>query len=102
MGDPPEREAELEAPHYKNIAAWQDGRAYCFTIEELETQQFIGRIVIRYENKEGVWSIAFWTHPEQQGKGFMSEVVGPIIDFGFLSLLSITREGNLESGTWSP
>ena len=41
---------------------------------------------IRKEKEEDVWNIGFWTHPSQQGKGYMSEAVEALIRFGFEQL----------------
>ncbi len=84
--DPPVTELELEAPYEHNIAVWEDGSAYCFSIDERSSGAFIGRVSIRREAEDGVWSIGFWTHPNHQGKGFMSEAVSVLIDFGFSSV----------------
>jgi [ribosomal protein S5]-alanine N-acetyltransferase len=90
--DPPAADTELEEPYKKNIAAWEDGAAYCFTIEKRGSMEFIGRIVIRREDGNGIWSLGFWTHPIHQGKGFMAEAVAPIVGFGFSSLSASSIE----------
>ncbi len=85
LWDPPGNEAELIPPYEANIKAWADDHTYCFTIEELNTKAFIGRISIR--PKEGTtWNFGFWTHPEKQNQGFMTEAVLAMMQFGFRML----------------
>jgi ribosomal-protein-alanine N-acetyltransferase len=83
LWEPPETEAPvIENFHYCQ-KAWEKGEAYCFSLIEKEKGYFIGKISIRQEPDADVWNIGFWTHPTQQGKGYMSEAVGAILQFGF-------------------
>ncbi len=84
--EPPESEDELIAPYENNIKAWQNDTAYCFTIETIDPISFVGRIVIRKQKEPNVWDLGFWTHPERQSQGFMSEAVKTLLAFGFLEL----------------
>ncbi len=78
-------ERELIAPFEANSAAWASDQAYCFTIEDKEAKAFVGRISIR--RQEGpVWDFGFWTHPEKQNRGCMTEAVAALIQFGFEAL----------------
>jgi [ribosomal protein S5]-alanine N-acetyltransferase len=82
---PPANEQELIAPYETNVRAWASDYAYCFTIEEKESNEFIGRISIR--PKEGsTWDFGFWTHPEKQNRGYMTEAVSALMRFGFEDL----------------
>jgi ribosomal-protein-alanine N-acetyltransferase len=90
--DAPAREQELHESYERTVRAWTHGDGYSFTIETKEPVTFIGRIGIRREQEAAVWSIGFWTHPEQQGKGFMSEVVPAILDLGFRQLGAVRIE----------
>lgn len=85
LWEPPESEDELIESIHRNEETWGE-KGYSFTIEEIESKQFVGRISIRKTVKEDVWDIGFWTHPEQQNKGVMTEVVGEILKFGFQKL----------------
>jgi ribosomal-protein-alanine N-acetyltransferase len=87
LWEPPERESELEEAFERSIKRWEMGTAYSFTIEDKLSKSFIGRISIRKEDtEENLWDIGFWTHPVHQNKGYMSEVLPPVIDFGFAQL----------------
>lgn len=82
----PNAEEELIQPYYNGIKAWKEGKGYEFSIENKETGDFLGRISIRKTGIEDRWNIGFWTHPEHQKKGIMTEALGAIIDFGFWRL----------------
>lgn len=90
--NPPASEDELIAPYENNVQAWQECSAYCFTIEHKPDQAFLGRIAIRSGNESDVWDLGFFTHPEQQKKGYMTEAVSALMKFGFeeLGALKIT------------
>lgn len=90
LWDPPTSEAELIAPYENNVKAWAEDLAYCFTIESKDSAEFIGRISIRKKEDENLWDLGFWTHPKQQGKGYMSEAVQAVIEFGFRELRAST------------
>ncbi|MDJ0612230.1 MAG: GNAT family N-acetyltransferase [Rhizobiaceae bacterium] len=83
--DPPESMSDLEEPLLRNLQGWKNGTNYTFTIEEKTTETFLGRISIRHEEGQ-VYDIGFWTHPEHQRKGIMTEVVAEVINFGFDNL----------------
>lgn len=85
--DPPETVEELQAPLERNLAAWRAGTAYTFAIETKQLQPaFVGRIVIRQTEGDRLWNFGFWTHPAQQGKGYMTEAATAVVGFGFTQL----------------
>ncbi len=79
---PPVDESELVEPFRRNVAAWESGKAYAFTIESKEDRASIGRISIRRQERK-TWDLGFWTHPESQGQGYMTEAAGALFEFGF-------------------
>jgi len=83
--DPPGDQSELIEPYRNNCKAWKAGEAYEFAIESHEGR-FIGRVSIRRTKTDGLWNIGFWTHPEVQGRGFMTEAAKRVIEFGFCDL----------------
>ena len=85
LWEPPEKEEELIELYESNVKAWEADRAYCFTIENSNTEEFLGRVSIRKE-EENTWNLSFWTHPEHQGLGYMTEAVEEIVEFGFNKL----------------
>lgn len=85
---PPASEEELIEPYNNNIVAWDSGKAYTFTIEEKHSRKPLGRVVIR-EEEAGCWNIGFWTHPEYQGRGYMTESAAAMLDFGFNTLAAV-------------
>lgn len=86
LWEPPKSEEELIAPYEGNVKAWKEDLAYCFTIETKELVNFVGRISIRKKEEKDLWDLGFWTHPEQLGKGYMSEAVQSVLEFGFQEL----------------
>ncbi len=86
LWDPPETEAPIIRSYHNCLEAWEKGNAYCFSLVLKENGDFVGKISIRQEQAENVWNIGFWTHPTQQGKGYMSEAVAVVIRFGFEQL----------------
>ena len=90
--DPPKDEAELLVPYRDAVQRWADDAAYLFTIEERSAGRFIGRIVIRRVTEPEVWNIGFWTHPHEQGQGYMSEAARRIVQFGFEDLRAVRIE----------
>ena len=86
LWEPPQSIEELKEAFKRSLQAWDAGLAYTFTIECTNTTAFLGRISIRKDKVEGVWSIGFWTHPEYQCQGYMTEAAKAIIEFGFTVL----------------
>jgi len=86
LWDAPKDPNALKIPLMNNLKSWEKGTAYSFSIENKETGEFLGRITIRKTDKAGTWNTGFWMHPSHQGKGFMTEALKAIIDFGFMSL----------------
>jgi [ribosomal protein S5]-alanine N-acetyltransferase len=84
--EPPDSIDELEQPLRDNLADWAAGNTYCFTIADPATDSLIGRIGIRKTSRSDVWNLGFWTHPEYQRQGYMTEAVTAIIKFGFETL----------------
>jgi [ribosomal protein S5]-alanine N-acetyltransferase len=79
----PETIEQLYAALTENSLAWEAGRLFSFTIADLASNGLLGRIGIHKNTRLGVWNLGFWTHPEHQSKGYMTEAVTAIIGFGF-------------------
>lgn len=86
LWEPPPDESELLAPLRRSITAWEKNEGYTFTIEDKETNKFLGRISIRKTSTKNRWNVGFWTHPESQRKGIMTEALKGVLDFGFREL----------------
>lgn len=85
--DAPKNKEELYSALERNRTAWAKGEAYGFTIESAGPERTrLGRTSIRTTEEKGCWDIGFWTHPEYQGKGIMTEVVRALLEFGFTEL----------------
>jgi [ribosomal protein S5]-alanine N-acetyltransferase len=92
--EPPDSIDELEQPLQENLADWLAGTTYCFTIADPATDRLIGRIGIRKTTRIDVWNLGFWTHPEYQRQGYMTEAATTIIKFGFETLGAVRIEAS--------
>ncbi|MEM8887177.1 MAG: GNAT family protein [Bacteroidota bacterium] len=81
--DPPESIEELHAPLERSHTKWKEEREFSFSIRDKKSLEFKGRISIRPTEQEHIWNVGFWTHPESQGKGIMTESLAAILKFGF-------------------
>jgi [ribosomal protein S5]-alanine N-acetyltransferase len=81
--EPPQSIEELHAPLQENLLAWNEGIMYVFTIVPSDTDELIGRIGIRKTSYPDVWNLGFWTHPDCQGQGYMTEAASTILTLGF-------------------
>lgn len=86
LWDPPNSQEELIKPYENAVKAWENNESYCFSIEKETDGSFIGRISIRKDSEADTWNIGFWTHPEHQNLGYMSEASKAVIKFGFTEL----------------
>jgi RimJ/RimL family protein N-acetyltransferase len=88
----PGSEDEL-VEHCRNaIKAWESGEGYSFAIQRKSDGKFLGRISIRKTPVANVWNVGFWTHPEEQGKGIMTEALKAVLAFGFKELHAVKIE----------
>ena len=81
--DPPVSIEEMSAPLERALMKWEEGMAYQFSILDKDSLQFLGRISIRITDLKEVWNVGFWTHPQHQKKGVMTEVLAEVLTFGF-------------------
>lgn len=98
--DPPAEKDVNFVSIKKSRKAWQEGNAYDFTIEGKEPPRLgIGRISISKGERPELWQVGYWTHPAHQGKGVMTEALGCILTFGFLTLEAKAIEA--QCATWN-
>jgi [ribosomal protein S5]-alanine N-acetyltransferase len=87
LWEPPASLADLEQPLQNNFKGWAAGLNFTFTITDRATQDFLGRVSIRRMAATDImWNIGFFTHPQYQGQGYMTEAVQAIVRFGFETL----------------
>jgi [ribosomal protein S5]-alanine N-acetyltransferase len=84
--EPPATIEELNEPFLEQMLAWEEGRMFTFTIAQPLTNSLLGRVGIRRTSRADVWNLGFWTHPEHQGQGYMTEAVTAMLRFGFEEL----------------
>lgn len=98
LWNPPQNIEDLETPYHNAVKAWENQDGFAFTIASKE-DAFIGRISIRKTKIPKVWNIGFWTHPTQQGKGYITEAISAILAFGFEQLKATSIEADY--ATWN-
>lgn len=81
LWDPPETIEELYGPLERSLSQWAEGVGYHFSIDV--DGMFVGRVALRSTETVGVLDTGYWTHPDHQGKGYMSEAVAAIVHLGF-------------------
>jgi [ribosomal protein S5]-alanine N-acetyltransferase len=84
--EPPATIEELDEPLQENLRDWDEGKMFGFTIVDPAVNSLLGRIGIRKTSRADVWNLGFWTHPEHQGRGYMTEAVTAMLRFGFEEL----------------
>jgi [ribosomal protein S5]-alanine N-acetyltransferase len=92
--EPPETIDDLYEPLQENFLDWEAGRLFSFTIADPTSNMLLGRIGIHQNKRIGVWNLGFWTHPEHQRQGYMTESVTAIIGFGFDKLDAVQIEAS--------
>ncbi|MCB9808745.1 GNAT family N-acetyltransferase [Candidatus Peribacteria bacterium] len=97
--DPPKTQEEIEENRQKLLERWKSGIDYGFSICLKESGECIGRIAMRKTEKDAVWNVGFWLHPDFQGKGYMTEALACITDWTFDVLKASSIEA--EHATWN-
>jgi len=97
--DAPMTIEEIMPRYYMALEDWIKGDAYSFVIQDNDSLERIGMISIRKKDEDGNWNIGYWTHPERQGKGYMTESVILILEYGFKILGAITIDA--QYATWN-
>jgi [ribosomal protein S5]-alanine N-acetyltransferase len=87
--EPPTSMDELAAGLPECWREWDEGTTYGMTIADLATNTLVGRVGIRKTSRIDEWNLGFWTHPDRQGQGYMTEAVSAIVTFGFEELGAI-------------
>lgn len=84
--DPPASRQEIIEVTRRNLAHWQQGDEYVFTIDLLKPACSIGRVGLQQVDAPGTWNIGFWVHPDHWRNGYASEAARAVLDFGFNTL----------------
>jgi [ribosomal protein S5]-alanine N-acetyltransferase len=84
--EPPATLDDLVEPLQESWRDWDEGITFGFTIAQPFTNSLVGRIGLRKTSRANVWNLGFWTHPEYQGQGYMTEATTAILNFGFEEL----------------
>lgn len=92
--EPPAAIDDLVVALDETTIAWETGILYSLTIADLASDLLLGRIGIHKTKRVGVWNLGFWTHPQHQGNGYMTESVIAMLGFGFDRLNAVQIEAS--------
>lgn len=81
--DPPTSKEDIVEITHRNLAHWQQGKDYVFTVCLASTNCSIGRVGLHREESADAWNIGFWIHPGHWGNGFAREAAAAVLEFGF-------------------
>tara|TARA_R110000782_G_scaffold124850_5_gene216350 strand:- start:3987 stop:4583 length:597 start_codon:yes stop_codon:yes gene_type:complete len=97
--EPPNSKEEIVAITERNMADWESGVDYIFTVEIKNDGASIGRVGLLKKKAPGIWNIGFWIHPKYWNRGFATEAARAILDFGFqrIEAVKITTD----HATWN-
>ena len=65
---------------------WEQGQVYSWIMEDHDSGLLIGQVTLSKIGGDNRWALAFWTHPNQWGKGYASEGAERLIRFAFEEL----------------
>lgn len=65
---------------------WAEGEGYTWTVEDKTTGTVVGQVSLFRLPSAGVWSLAFWTHPDSWGQGYATEAAQRVIRLAFEEL----------------
>ncbi len=71
-----------------SIAAWNEGRAYDFTVRRPDVpQRHIGNVSVWHTSRQNaVGEIGYWIRSDETGQGICTEAVAHLLQFGFEEL----------------
>lgn len=84
--DPPVSKDDIVEITHRNLAHWQEGKDYVFTVCLARSHCSIGRVGLHREESPYTWNIGFWIHPDHWGNGFAREAAAAVLKFGFDTL----------------
>jgi len=67
-------------------ARWARGESYTWSIELASGGTLVGQVSLTRMPEAGVWSLAYWTHPDCWGEGYATEAAQQATAFAFQEL----------------
>ena len=77
---------KIEIWLFRLIELWKEGRVYTWIMVDRDTNQLLGQVTLSKIEGDHKWALAFWTNPDQWGKGYATEGTERILKFGFEEL----------------
>lgn len=81
--DPPASKEDIVEVTHRNLANWNQGKDYVFTVCLTCDANSIGRVGLHREKGPDTWNIGFWIHPDHWGNGYAGEAATAVLEFGF-------------------
>lgn len=83
--EPPKDMDELHAFTDAKLVEWDAGERYVWSIFTKDGDAFVGRVETKHakEIPGNVWTLGYWIHPSQQGKGYATEASKEVVRFAF-------------------
>lgn len=76
-------ESEIKAWLVRLQNGWETGRVFSWMIEDGDSGRLLGQMTLSNLEGDNVWAMAFWIHPDHQGKGYATEGAERLLAFGF-------------------
>lgn len=77
---------------------WVNGRAFLWILEDRDSDQVRGQVMLSAAG-DHVWTMAFWIHPDDWGKGYATEAAERLLAYGFDELGA--EEIRAGAGEWN-
>jgi len=62
---------------------WAADQGFSWMVEDCDSGKLLGQVTLSKVEEDHVWAMAFWTHPDDWGKGYATEGAGRLLVFGF-------------------
>jgi ribosomal-protein-alanine N-acetyltransferase len=86
VGEDPSSITEVSKTVLRQRRDWKRGASFVFMVAERERpERFIGKIALSGIMRGGMFGayLGYWMAEDHQGKGFVTEAIAAVLDFGF-------------------
>ena len=84
--DAPASPQDMEGWTEKTLQRWTSGESYTFTARATNTDDFIGRLMVRPLETPGTCRMGYWVHPTLWNLGYATEIAHAGVAFAFEAL----------------
>jgi ribosomal-protein-alanine N-acetyltransferase len=83
LWDAPASREEMAGWTDRNLANWNNGEGYTLSARQIETDMFVGRVMVKPLDVSGTCRIGFWIHPTLWNQGYATEIARAAVGFAF-------------------